>query len=245
MTRAGVIHREMQDFPMATLADITGTGPALILAPHPDDESLGTGGLIAAACDAGTPPLVVILTDGIGSHPNSRTHPPAALRRLREQETAQATAELGLPPDRLLFLGLPDRFAPHDGPGFEAAVTTLANLAARHGCTRLLAPWRHDPHCDHLAAHRIAVAASARAGIGLVSYPVWGWTLPDNTALDGPRPTGHRLDVSAVLPRKRRAIAAHASQHGQVVTDDPEGFVLPAAMLANFHHPYEVYLEGA
>jgi LmbE family N-acetylglucosaminyl deacetylase len=240
---AGEILEEMRRFRFASLPAITGGGTVMILSPHPDDESLGCGGLIAAACAAGTPPLLVFLTDGTGSHPNSSTHPPAALRELREQEAHAAAAILGLTPDRLVFLRLPDRFAPHEGPAFEQAVVALAALAARHGCGRLFAPWRHDPHGDHVAAHRIAAACAARVGIGLVSYPVWGWTLPESGPLPGPMPRGHRLDISGFLAAKCRAIAAHASQHGGVVTDDPDGAVLPAAMLANFQRRYEVFIE--
>ncbi len=244
MIPASAMHREMRRFPLAGLAQITGFAPALILAPHQDDESLGCGGLIAAACAAGMPPLVVFLTDGTGSHPNSTTHPPAVLRALREREARAATAILGLSPDRLVFLRLPDRFAPHAGPDFERAVRAVAMLIGRHGCGRLLAPWRHDPHCDHLAAHLIARQAAARAGIGLVSYPIWGWTLSDDPPLAGPMPTGHRLDISAHLPAKCRAIAAHASQLGRVVSDDANGFALTDAMLANFQTPYEVFIAG-
>jgi hypothetical protein len=49
--------------------------------------------------------------------------------------------------------------------------------------------------------------------------------------------------VTARLGAKRRAIAAHASQHGRVVHDDPTGFRLPASLLAALTGPYEVYLR--
>ncbi len=244
MIPAGAAHRAMRAFPFADLAAITGGGPALILAPHQDDESLGCGGLIAAACLAGQPPLLVFLSDGTGSHPNSTTHPPDALRRLREREAQDAAAILGLAADRLVFLRLPDRFVPNDGPGFAATVSTIVELAHRHGCTRLLAPWRHDPHGDHLAAHRIAVVAAARAGIGLLSYPVWGWTLDETASLDGTLPAGHRLDISGHLLSKGRAIAAHASQLGGVITDDAQGFAMPDAFLQHFREPFEVFIVG-
>ena len=45
----------------------------VVVAAHPDDESLGTGGLIAAAHDAGLAVYVVLLTAGEGSHPDSPT----------------------------------------------------------------------------------------------------------------------------------------------------------------------------
>ncbi len=48
-----------------------GAAPIVVLAPHPDDESLGCGALLAAAF-AGKGARVVCLTDGSGSHPGSR-----------------------------------------------------------------------------------------------------------------------------------------------------------------------------
>jgi LmbE family N-acetylglucosaminyl deacetylase len=101
--------------PLGDLHAVTG-GRALILAPHPDDESLGCGGLIAAACEAGQPPIVVILTDGAGSHPHSRRFPPDILRATREAETLAALACLGLAANRAVFLRTHDTRAPSSGP---------------------------------------------------------------------------------------------------------------------------------
>ena len=69
----------------------------------------------------------------------------------------------------------------------------------------VLAPWRHDARCDHLAAHLMAQEAAPRAGVRHLAYPVWGWTLPETALLDGPAPVGWRLDIGAQLPAKRRA----------------------------------------
>ena len=77
MRRAGDVHDAMRALPVARdLDEITGNRCALILAPHPDDESLGCGGLIAEACARGRPPAVIIVSDGTGSHPLSREYPP-------------------------------------------------------------------------------------------------------------------------------------------------------------------------
>jgi LmbE family N-acetylglucosaminyl deacetylase len=53
---------------------------------------------------------------------------------------------------------------------------------------------------------------------------------------------GRRLDISAHLPAKRRAIAAHASQYGGIITDDPAGFQLPSDLLREFDSPWETFL---
>ncbi len=232
----------MERLPLVRPAALLDQAPLLILAPHPDDESLGCGGLIAAAVDEGAPPMVMIMTDGAGSHPNSRAYPAPRLRRLRQQEARDAIAALGLPPDRIGFLNLPDTESPVAGPAFDAAVTAIASLAIRTGARTILASWQFDPHCDHESTHLIAAEAAAQAGVRHLAYPVWGLTLPPDTVLPTV-PTGRRIDIAAQLPRKRQAIAAHRSQHAGLIVDDPEGFALPSHLLALFDRPFETILD--
>ena len=243
MIRAAEAHAAMERLPLAPLSELLAAGPILILAPHPDDESLGCGGLIAAAVQAGSPPFVLILTDGTGSHPNSRAYPARKLRTLREREAMDAVGILGLTPDRLGFLGLQDTQSPVDGPAFDAAVTAVAALAMRIGAATVLSTWAHDPHCDHESAHLIAAGAAHEATLTHLSYPVWGWTLPAEQMLRTTAPRGFRLDITAQLPRKRQAIAAHKSQYAGLITDDPAGFVLPKGLLDVFDRPYETILR--
>lgn len=237
------LHRHFRELPPRSLAAIAGDVPGLVVAPHQDDESLGCGGLIAAACQAGVPPLVVFVTDGAASHPQSRRFGAGARRAIREQEARIGAAALGLSEERLVFLRLPDGSAPHGGATFDAAVLRIVQLLEREHSRVIFAPWKHDPHGDHVAAHRMAAAAAKRTGARLLSYPVWGWTLTDETELPGPLPDGMRLDITEQLEAKRAAIAAHASQHGKVITDDPDGFVMPPEFLALFDVPFEVFLS--
>jgi LmbE family N-acetylglucosaminyl deacetylase len=244
MTLAAAIHHHMRNMPNVSLDTMLAGRPALVLAPHPDDESLGCGGFIAAACMAGLAPLVLIVTDGAASHPASRQFPPATLRTLREQEAAQAVSCLGLPRQRLVFLRLPDTAAPTHGTDFNVAVAKIIDLSAHHGCGSILAPWQYDPHCDHEATWMMAMKVAQQTGAHLMAYPVWGWMLPSERNLPGPLPQGVRLNISGQLTLKRAAIAAHRSQHGLVVTDSLEGFVLPPALLTVFDNPYEVFLSA-
>lgn len=232
----------MRLLPVQPVDDLLAHGPLLILAPHPDDESLGCGGLIAACCLRGVPPFVLVVTDGAGSHPNSLAYPPARLAAVRADEARAAVAALGLPADRLGFLNLPDTRSPLEGPGLAAAGEAISEVVQRHGIGTILASWEHDPHCDHLSAHRLAAHAAAAAGVRHLAYPVWGWTLGAEIML--PRcPTGLRIDVAAHLPAKRLAIAAHRSQYAGLIDDDPGGFQLPPDFLALFDGRYETVLD--
>jgi len=239
--KAALLHEAFRTLPIGTLDDIA-PGTALIIAPHPDDESLGCGGFIAEACRNNRPPIIVIATDGSASHPNSRLWPPQRLAARRERETYAATAKLGLPASRLIFLRLPDTKAPTQGPAFDYAVITLAHIARDHACQTILVPWRHDPHCDHEAVWLMGLALRAQTGLALRAYPVWGWTRAPEEELDDPPPTGWRLPIEAHLPAKKAAIAAHESQTGHLIQDDPTGFTLPPTLLTPMLRPYEVFL---
>ncbi|MFN7161507.1 MAG: PIG-L deacetylase family protein [Fimbriimonadales bacterium] len=89
----------------------------LIIAPHPDDEVLGCGGLIASAAAQGVAVKVVYLTAGDGfvaaAALTTRTTPAPRdclqLGQLRMQEARRALEQLGLTRDDALLLGYPDR----------------------------------------------------------------------------------------------------------------------------------------
>ena len=217
-------------------------GPVLVLAPHPDDESLGCGALLSAIWSGGGRAHVACLTDGAASHPGSRTHPPERLRRVRQAELRRAVAILGGAAADVTFLDLPDA-ASHRvaGPGGDPA-RALGALADRTGAAVLLAPSPLDPHCDHetaaLAARQVA---AARPGLRLLLYPVWSRWAAGGAA---PTPEGTaplRFDVPT--PRKAAAIAAHESQQGRVVRDDPSGFAMPPGFAAMFAETPEIYFE--
>ena len=193
----------------------------LALAPHPDDETLGCGGLLALASADGAPTRVAYLTDGEGSHPASLAWPPARLGARRRQEARRACHVLGVTRTPV-FLGLPDAGTP--GADLAAAAARLRAVILRERPGLVVTTWAGEPHCDHQAAWRVARAATAGTPARRLAFTVWAGRLSDE------RPSGAPLTLALVPARaaKRRALAAHRSQLGQVVRDDPGGFVLSA-----------------
>ena len=227
--------------PLAAPTEAATLGPTVVLAPHPDDESLGCGGLLATLADLGIPAHVVVVTDGTRSHPGSAEYPHYKLRGLREREAREAVSHLGTP--RLTFLRYPDCGMPAPGtPAFSAASHRLARVIG--DAQTVVAPWRRDPHCDHEATWALGRAALEHLAHAprWLEYSVWTWP-PANAHL-APRETeaaAWRLDVRHVRERKRRAVAAHRSQTTDLIRDVPDGFRLQPEVLALFDRPWELY----
>jgi LmbE family N-acetylglucosaminyl deacetylase len=228
-----------EGFPVVSFETLVRCG-VLVIAPHPDDESLGCGGLIATARQRNVPVRIVIVSDGVGSHPNSSTHPPRLLQCLREEEAIAAAGELGVSESEVKFLRLPDRYIPSSGPKAEAAIVEIVRAA--QGADFMAVTWQHDPHCDHQAAFALARTATKQlANVRLYTYPIWAFKLTPAKALELGFRRGIRVSIADQLPTKRRAIAAHRSQVTRMINDDPNGFVLEGDDLAPFDRPYETY----
>lgn len=169
---------------------------ALVLAPHPDDESVGCGGLIALLADAGATVTVLVATDGEATRGAAAAGPTVASRR--RDEARAACRALGAEEPR--FAGLPDgRLAEHL-PELTAAV---ARAAGELRPDVVLVPWFGDGHPDHRALSE----AVADAHLDHPAVEIWGcetWT---------PLPANRIVDVTRVIERKRSAIEAHETAH--------------------------------
>lgn len=238
------------DYPIRSADYAAQLGITVIVVPHPDDEALGCGGLLALLGQAGKPVYTVLVSNGTMSHPRSRLFSPEARRAVREGELRHSLSLLGIDANEPLCLRLPDSQVPAEGqPGFAEAVEQLRIFLNETQPATILVPWRRDPHPDHRASSQLVQAALAQlpAPPRRLEYVVWAWERAAPTDLpqpaDGVR--GFRLAIGAVLPQKQRAIRAHRSQLAPgIFTDDADGFLLYPEMLSHFQQPYEVYFEA-
>jgi len=162
-------------------------GPVVVLAPHPDDETIGCGGALARHVDAGDRVTVVVATSGEASGGGGG----ATLAATREAECRAACAALGVPPPT--FLRLPDGALSEHEEELSAALRALDPPPAV-----VYAPAPLDPHPDHRAANRSLAAAGLPAEI--YGYEVWGAASVDCV-----------LDVGAAWERKARALDCYPS----------------------------------
>ena len=224
----------------------------LVVAPHPDDETLGCGGAIALLRALGCPVQVLVISDGTLSHPRSAKYPAPRLRALRESETLEALSLLGVKRSEVTFLRLPDGSIPTSAsPGIQAAVARCGSFLQMSMPTTLFLPWRFDPHPDHRATWQLIRAALLEPTFAdlnysprLIEYPIWDWDSEQRGDLANHKQViGWRLDIRTVLETKLKAIAAYRSQTTDLIDDDPAGFQLTPEMLENFAQPWELYLE--
>jgi LmbE family N-acetylglucosaminyl deacetylase/SAM-dependent methyltransferase len=216
----------------------TSRDQVLVLAAHPDDETLGAGGLIATAHARGARIIVVVASDGEASHPASPTHPPEALARRRRREVGAAVRRLA-PDASVHFLGLPDgRLTEVE----EAVATQVESLAA--GATHVVAPWEGDGHPDHAACGRVAAAAARRLGAECWQYPIWAWHWAE--ADDGDALPWNSIARVRLGPRelaaKQDAIGTHVSQHSPLSDQAGDEAILGPDMIAHFERPFETFV---
>jgi LmbE family N-acetylglucosaminyl deacetylase len=217
----------------------------LVLAPHPDDETLGCGGLIAKLAQQGSSFYIVFVTDGSASHRGSQSWSRTRLATCREQEAAEALMRLGVGGARRAFFRLPDAAMPKPlSQEWNVAIGKLQNILRSFQPDLALLPWRRDPHCDHRDSWSLANDALTRVGVRphILEYAIWLEEL--GSPADHPRPEEAQVfyvDVTSAIPQKRAALAAHQTQTTALIDDDPDGFRLSAATISRLTGPTEKY----
>ncbi|MCW2271213.1 1D-myo-inositol 2-acetamido-2-deoxy-alpha-D-glucopyranoside deacetylase [compost metagenome] len=227
---------QLQAVPAISLEQLLPTGCRLVVvAPHPDDEILGCGGLLAMLHGREPALLLVSVSDGEASHPHSQQWSQERLREQRPRESAAALRRLGLDLGQLqwLRLGLADTtVAQHERWLAEHLVGLLRPQ------DRVLTTWRLDGHSDHDAVGRACARACETVGAQLLEVPIWAWhwARPNDPRLPWPR--AHKLFLDpGVRVLKQQAIAAHTSQ---LLADGDTPAVLLPTTLVRLLQPFEL-----
>jgi LmbE family N-acetylglucosaminyl deacetylase len=179
-------------------------GQLVVIAAHPDDESIGCGGLVAAWRAGGGTVTVCVLTDGAAGDPAlrdpdlpaaERSDLAATLVARRRAETEDALAVLGA--QAVWFDGT-------DG-SLAGDVDRIAGALGRHlrqnAPDAIAAPFPADRHADHAAASRILAATDLAGTLPVFGYEVWSPALANAV-----------LDITDWADAKWAAIACHRSQ---------------------------------
>jgi N-acetylglucosamine malate deacetylase 1 len=172
----------------------------LVIAPHPDDETIGCGGAICLHVARGDRVVTVFLTSG---ELGLKDLPEDRAQVVREAEADAAAAVLGTASHS--FLRLPDWCVGDDVGRVAAALSPVLN---RERPERVYLPHPHDGHPDHRACLPILELCCSRPGAtrpALRCYEVWS-PMAEFDEVE---------DISAVMDRKLRALACYRSQMAQ------------------------------
>jgi LmbE family N-acetylglucosaminyl deacetylase len=218
---------------------------ALVIAPHPDDETFGCGGTVAHLVRAGATVDIAFVTDGSASHPNHPEVDPFSLATLRRKEARLATEILGVDGSRLWFLDESDgKLSDLETGRAHRTAAKLAGLLTRITPEAVLHPCRIDGSSEHDASFELVSHALRETGVSprLLEFPVWSWWNP--LRLLPPLLTYRRvwrLDLRAVIAIKERAIAAYASQTTPLSPETTAA--LPPGFASFFLGPEEFLFE--
>ena len=205
------------------------TSPLTLMAvhAHPDDESLGTGGVLAKYADEGVRTVLVTCTGGelgdgpSGAKPGEPGHDPADVAAARRRELQASCDILGVGHLELLgyrdsgMVGWPQN---DDAEAFwntpvEAAAARLGGLMERYR-PQVVVTYDENGfygHPDHVQAHRVTMAATDATGI------------PDKVYFTAMR----RSDVAGF----GRLLAEHGLELPGPVAEEPE-FGTPDELVA-------------
>ena len=205
---------------MGNTLSFGGQDKILVLAVHPDDETLGAGGLIQQALAAGAAVKVLFVTEG-----ENNPWPQRALERRwtitradrtrwgrrRCREALNALSTLGLDPSHATFMGLPDQgLTALLTNGDHAIVERFRSEIADWQPTLLLSPALQDRHPDHNALAVVVELALMRLSEEIPRPRVLSYLIHGQQALTS---TPARIELNRhELERKRQAIMAHESQ---------------------------------
>jgi LmbE family N-acetylglucosaminyl deacetylase len=208
-------------------------GRTVVVVPHPDDEALAAGGLIAHQRARGRDVVVVAVTDGDAAYPDWNA---VDLARVRRREQFDALQQLGVGRHALHHLGVPDGTVDrHVG---EISASLLEILSP--GDT-LVAPAVFDWHPDHEACGRAAAPAADEVDCSLRGSLFWAHHHPDHA------PDELSLGALALTDHevadRRAAVHAHRSQlePSPRTSADP---ILAVDLLGLLDRPVEYYVIG-
>jgi LmbE family N-acetylglucosaminyl deacetylase len=194
--------------PLPTL-ELEDCSRLVVVAPHPDDETLGLGAAITQLAANGVHVQVVCVSNGGAARPGTSASERLRRETIRRYELRRATRLLNIPPP--VLLGLPDgELAGREDMITEKLTEILDDAGPAAWCA---ATWRGDGHPDHETVGRAASAACALTGTALLEYPVWmwHWAFPADEAV----PWDRAYSVPATgwaLERKLRAAQCYRSQ---------------------------------
>jgi LmbE family N-acetylglucosaminyl deacetylase len=209
----------------------------VIVAPHPDDEVIGFGGVMFDHIAAGGQLVIVSVTDGDAYDPAATAAERRSAGARRRDEQRESLGVLGIDAGVVVRLGIPDGSVASHVVSVTDALRGVLRSCESTGMPLVVTPWRADGHPDHMAttsAVRRAVASE------ILEVPIWSWRGRHVT-----EPGWRALSVvpisDAARDAKRAALARHRSQLTALPGGRPP--ILSPEFLADFDREVEVVVR--
>lgn len=202
-------------------------GGLIVVAPHPDDEILGAGGLMHSWARNGAGVMVISVTDGEAAD-TTRTD----LASVRRAELRDALGLLSSFPIPVASLGIPDGKVRHHESRLRAALDALIQESVT-----LIAPYELDGHPDHDAVGRICLEVARDRDLPLARYPVWTWHHTEPREL-----RDLRFGLFPLEPAARRAKARALQCFESQLRPLRGAPIVPTHVLARFDRPFEAFV---
>ncbi len=216
------------------VSEIVTAGRLLVVSPHPDDETLACGALLAASASRGLKPVIVCVTDGrygLGDLD------PEECARLRRSELAASAESLGIAPDHVIMLRYEDSTVRDH---VDELAEDLSDLARELRPEVLVAPSPFDIHADHCAVADATRRVAQTLPVRHLEYVVWGWQHPVSWMATVHRRHGLGRPVKVRAgPAYERKLAALACYRSQVGLEGPLG----TRFLRSFTRRHELFFE--
>ena len=190
-----------------TLAQIKpGALKVVCVGGHPDDPESGCGGTLALYAAQGHRVSIVYLTRGERGIPGRSESEAAAIR------TAEAEAACGILGAKPVFAGQIDGATELT----RARVEALGTILDAESPDVVFTHWPIDTHMDHQVASLLTIRAYVAKSRG---FPLYFFEVNSGSQTMGFTPT-HYVDITAVREKKKSALFAHKSQHGDAIYRD-------------------------
>lgn len=188
--------------------DLSLARRVLVLVPHPDDEVIGCGGLLAQLAIIGVPVCIVLVTDGSGGPDAAMSHSSA-----RQAEFLQSLQSLGLNIDQINTLHTPPVVTNEwqneawcwqhpDGQlnGIHQLALQIKATVLSFDASLIVAPWCGEAHSDHAIIGQAVQHYHQQSPLeqGVLFYEIWS-----------PLTATHWLDITDVWPQKAAALSQH------------------------------------
>lgn len=209
-----------------------------IFAPHPDDEILGCGGLLQQLAENGNSIVLIHVTNGTQSHPNSTIYTQEKLNIIRLQESSKALEVLGIAHQvTTIALNLTDGNVFSQQDQFHQKLSTIIQPD-----DILITTFMRDGHPDHEATGQVVASFAKQHHLACYQVLIWAWHWAKPADSRIPWHCAMRVDLTTEqLQRKIEAITCFESQ---VTADNSTGSppILSAQTIARISQPWEVYL---